>query len=326
VNLDIVHVRFAKQLAACVNVSVALLWVAAICAETPKDPPSIKPIESLWFLTIPRVASEADALLTKTLKQWQPTGVFDAVLLLKFPPTFVDSQQSNRRISAIMKETGGRFIVSTLPVGKEGWETSANQHFAQKLGLQYDPSKTMSQQEWLETLKNLDVDTWGWVLEHGARIPTPEEAGRSAGEFARFAKAQHKQAVIWLSAQALTHGMERLMRGICDATRADADFYVWMDLPGELVEAGESQWHKTMDSLLDKILTMTPKEKAVIQWLNNPQWLTGNVEGTKAYICACQAKGINHFAVLMPPQGLLDREPWREFYRTLPKVKPAPAR
>jgi hypothetical protein len=301
---------------------------AAAYAESPAESPGVQPIESLWLLTIPHVlgTGESDAALEKTLKQWQPTGVFDAALLLKFPPTFADPQDFNRRVTTLMKEVGGRFIISTLPVGKEGWESSANERFAQKLsaaGVKYDPSKALSQREWLETLKDLNVDTWAWVLEHGARIPSPEEAGRSAGEFARIAKSQHKQAVIWLTAQALTHGMERLMQGICEATRSDADFYVWMDIPGESLAAGESQWRETTNSLLDKILLLTPKEKTVIQWLNNPKWPTGNVEGTKTYIRLCQAKGINRFGVLCPPQGLLDREPWREFYRTLPKAKTA---
>jgi hypothetical protein len=329
-NFLIAHDRNAKHMAAWIIGQTVLALAVAAHAETPKESPGIQPIESLWLLTIPHFpgTSESDAALAKTLKQWQPTGVFDACSLLKFPPTFTDPQDFNRRANALMKEVGGRFIISTLPVGKEGWETSANERFAQKLataGSHYDASKAMSQQEWLETLKDVNADTWAWVMEHSARMPTPEEAGRSAGEFARVAKAQHKQAVIWLTAQALTHGMEGLMQGICDATRADADFYVWMDLPGESLSAGEPQWPETMNSLLDKIRKMTPPQKTVIQWLNNPRWPTGNVEGTKTYIRLCQAKGINRFGVLMPPQGLLDREPWREFYRTLPKKTRAAA-
>ena len=114
------------------------------------------------------------------------------------------------------------------------------------------------------------------------------------------------------------------MRSVCQATRADADFFVWMDLPGESLQAGEAQWRETLDQLLDKALACTPKEKTVIQWLNSPRWPTKDVEGTKAYISVCQAKGINRFCMLCPPQGLLDREPWQEFYRTLPKIKTKP--
>ena len=99
-----------------------------------------------------------------------------------------------------------------------------------------------------------------------------------------------------------------------------------MDLPGESLQAGESKWQETMGGLLDKILKMTPKEKTVIQWLNNPHWPTGSVEGTKTYIRICQAKGINRFGALLPPQGLLDQEPWRDFYRTLPKAKAVTAK
>ena len=126
-----------------------------------------------------------------------------------------------------------------------------------------------------------------------------------------------------MTAEALTRGHEDLMQGISKATRTDADYYVWMDLEAESLRAGESRWQETMGELLDKILMLCSKEKTVIQWINSPRWMAKDVEGTKAYISVCQAKGINHFAVLMPPQGLLDREPWREFYRTLPKVKAA---
>ena len=115
------------------------------------------------------------------------------------------------------------------------------------------------------------------------------------------------------------------MEGICNATRADVDFIVWMDLPGETLQAGEARWRETMDRLLDKILKLSPPEKTVIQWLNNPKWPTKDVEGTRAYISICQDRGIDRFCLLAPPQ-LLEREPWREFYRTLPKKAAAAAR
>lgn len=153
-------------------------------------------------------------------------------------------------------------------------------------------------------------------------MPTPEQAARSAGEFVRFTKAQHRRAVIWLSGQAFGRApMEELMRRICEATRVDADFLAWMDLPGESLKAGESQWRETLDHLLDKILALTPKEKTVIQWSHNPRWPAKDVAGTEAYIRTCQAKSINRFCVLAPGQGL-DREPWSQFYRTLPKSRP----
>ena len=84
-----------------------------------------------------------------------------------------------------------------------------------------------------------------------------------------------------------------------------------------------------MDHLLDKILALTPKEKTVIQWLNNPQWPTKDVAGTKAYIRVCQVKGINRFMLLSgfgPAPQSLDHDPFRGFYRTLPKIHAAAAK
>jgi hypothetical protein len=60
-------------------------------------------------------------------------------------------------------------------------------------------------------------------------------------------------------------------------------------------------------------------------FLVDPRWPARGVAGTTAYITVCRAWGINRFCVLFPPQGSVDREPWREFHRTLPESK-APAR
>jgi hypothetical protein len=312
----------------------ALLPVVAAAAKAPEDAPVVKPIESFWYLSVPPLTSTGEANATRAkvqiIKEWQQANVFDAYLVLQLPPTFADPQGAVERANALMNEAGGRCISEILPVGKEGWESSANERLAKRspgAGAQFDAGRAMTQAQWLDMLKDLHSDTWAWILEQPARLPTPEQAARSAAEFVRLAKAQHKQTVIWLSAQALSRGgaIEKLMEGVCNATRADADFIAWMDLPSETLQAGESRWRETMDQLLDKILKLSPPEKTVIQWLNNPKWPTRDVEGTRAYISICQAKGINRFCLLAPPQ-LLERDPWREFYRGLPKKNTAAAR
>jgi hypothetical protein len=312
----------------------ALMPGVAAAADVLEDPPVVKPIEILWLssagpLTISGSA-EATRAKVQVIKEWQQAKVFDAFVLLQFPPTFADPLGAVERSNALMKEAGGRWISLILPVGKEGWEPSYNERLATKnarAGTQFDAGRAMTQAQWLDMLKDLHADTWAWVLEQPARMPTPEQAARSATEFIRLAKAQHKQTVIWLTAQALTRGgrVEELIAGICNATRADADFIAWMDVESETLQAGESRWRETMAQLLDKILTLSPREKTVIQWINNPKWPAKDVEGTKAYISICQAKGINRFCLLAPPQ-LLEREPWREFYRTLPKKDVAAAK
>ena len=325
-NFLVAHDRLAKHMAVWIIGQAVLLSATAAQAETPQTVPSVRPIESLWHLSIPHVTSDGDAVRAQSLKQWQQAKVFDAFMMNKFPPTLSDEKDFNSRANAMIREVGGRFIIATVPVGKEGWETSANQRMAQKFaaaGGHYDASKTMTQLQWLETSKDLETGTWVWVLEQPARMPTSEQAARSASEFVRFAKAQHKKAAIWLSAQAFGRApMEDLTQRICEATRASADFFGWMDLPGASLQAGESRWRETMGPLLDKILALTPKEKTVIQWSHNPQWPAKDVAGTETYISICQAKGINRFAVLAPPQGL-SREPWRQFYCGLPKASSA---
>jgi len=289
-------------------------------------------MESLWYLSIPHVTGDGAASRAEELKEWHKANVFDAFMLNKLPPTLSEEKDFNKRANALIKEVGGPFIIATVTVGKEGWETSGNWRMAQKfaaVGSHPNASKTMTQSDWLATFKDLESDTWAWVLEQPARMPTPEQAAQSASEFVRYAKTQHKQAVIWLSAEAfgppsLKQGMiekfRMLEQRICEATRADADYFGWMDLPGVSLQAGEARWRETLGPLLDKILALSPKEKTVIQWSHNPRGPTKDVAGTEAYISICQAKGINRFCVLAPWQGL-DREPWSQFYRRLPKVK-----
>ncbi len=321
------NIPSSTKLAIPLAAAIASTLTATVPAQPAGQTPALKPVESLWWVSTRRFpgTSESDAALSRVLKEWQPTGIFDAFILLKLPPTFADGQEFNRRASELIRDAGGRYIISTLPVGVEGWESCVNQRFAQKTigtGGRYDASKAQPQAEWLNTLTNLQADTWAWVLEQPARMPTPEEAGRSAAEFVRIAKAHHKKAALWLSAQALTHGggFERLTAAICQAG-TNADYLTWMDLPGETLRNGESKWQETMAQLLDRILTLTPKEKTVMQWLPKPRWPTKDVAGTTAYLANCQAKGINRFCLLFSPQGF-NQDSWSQFFRSLPK-KPA---
>jgi len=293
--------------------AIIVLYAISARAQAPAELPAIKPIESLW-LTSPQLFTGPST----ELKNWR--RVFDGIMLLKLPPTFSDNGDFTTRANALIKDVGGEFVLVTLPVGTEGWESSANRRLAERQpGGHYDPAKAVPQLQWLETLRGIDSSTWAWILEQPARMPSPEQAAKSAAEFVRFAKAQHKKAAIWLSAEALTKPrFEELTRSICEATSAGADFYGWMDLPGAAMQAG-ANWQESLNALLDEILAMTPREKTIIQWSHLPNLPTKDVAGTTAYIIACQAKGINRFCLLSRPQ-FLGRSPWNDFYRRLPKT------
>jgi hypothetical protein len=114
-------------------VSIAMLAVSA-GAQPPKDAPAVRPIESLWLTSVQPFpgSSERDAVLAKTLKRWRQVKVFDAVMLLKLPPTFADEKEFTAQANALIKEVGGEFVIVTLPVGIEGWESSANQRLARR--------------------------------------------------------------------------------------------------------------------------------------------------------------------------------------------------
>jgi len=93
----------------------------------------------------------------------------------------------------------------------------------------------------------------------------------------------------------------------------EVDDVVWMDLPIVSQDPGQS-----LESLLGRIVSLTPREKVRIQWTHHPNLITRDPSGTLTYIATCQAQGIHRFVLLADP-SLLQQEPWATFYRTLPK-------
>jgi acetyl esterase/lipase len=279
----------------------------------------LRPIASLWWAPDGFLSAENEAGLTAALLKWNAAGVFDAFPMRILPPTFVAPDDVLTRFQRLNKAVDGRIILSTFPVGTEGWETSNNQTLAQRLErleVRFDPSRALGQGEWLERLKGAGAGTWAWVLEQPVRSRlAPETTAASAAEFIRFARAQDKTAVLWLSAMGLTNPTLRtILESVCTETRDRADYFVWMDLPGVSLET-------PLEGLLDQILALGPHEKTVIQWTHNPRLPTRDPVGTRSYIAACQAKGINRFCLFLSP-ATLEEEPWRGFYQSLRQHAP----
>lgn len=293
------------------------------------------PINTIWFAPATLLTADTEKDLTAKLKQWKTAGTFDGFPIRILPPTFADPQDFIPRANALNEVLGGTLIIGTFTVGKDGWETSFNERFARQFGFSYDASKAMSQSEWLKTMSALTADAWAWVLEQPAQMPPPVEAtARSAAEFTEIAKAQNRKVIIWISAMGLQpEPLLAVLRRVIEASRARADYFVWMDLPGVVLqqtlgrrpnspEEGRMtpQMLATMEKLLDQIVALTPPEKTLIQWTHSPFLPTQDVEGTVAYIAACQRKGINRFVLFLSLQGL-EQEPWRSFYHSLPRQR-----
>jgi hypothetical protein len=300
-----------------------------------KQADELKPIEAIWFAPATLLTAETEKELTTKLKQWKAWGTFDGFPMRILPPTFADPKGFIPRANALNDALGGRLIMGTFTVGTEGWEASFNERFARQFSFPYDASKAVPQSEWLKIMSALTADTWAWVLEQPAQMPPPVEAtARSASEFVQIAKAQKRKVIIWISAMGLQpESLLAVLRRVIEATRTQADYFVWMDLPGVVLqqtlgrrpnspEEGRMtpQMLATMEKLLDAIVALTPPEKTLIQWTHNPFLPTQDVKGTVAYIAACQRKGINRFVLFFSLQGL-EQEPWHSFYRSLPKVE-----
>jgi len=275
----------------------------------------IKPPISLWWIAAEALTSKNSAAVAASVEQWQRAGVFDAVSVGMLPPTFADLDESIALVNRLNRTAGGRLIAGMFPAGTEGWETSFNERFAERLApldVRFDKTRAINRTQWLEKIRNIEAPTWAYVLEQPARRPTPEEAASAVSAFVQRAKQENRQAVLWLSAMMLRDpsGTETARR-IWRAAGEHVDYVVWMDLPIVSQEPGRS-----LEALLDVIVGLTPKDKVVIQWNHNPRLITKDPAGTLTYIATCQAKGISRFVVLAHP-GLLQQEPWATFYRQL---------
>jgi len=288
----------------------------------------LQPLNSFWYLDTNQLTSDRMTLLSSTLPAWLNARVFDGFMWDVMPPTFGDPQPTIELLNTLNGTLGGKVIAATLPVGTVGWETSYNSKFAAKNGYTYDATKAVSEQQWLQSLATLQEETWAWVEEQPATMPTPDEAAASASTFVVGAKAQGKKTVIWLSAQALGPQLP-MLQAICAATKDTADYFGWMDIPGLIAlnalghnPTSEQEAEMTpamlaqLSQTLDAILALTPVGKTYIQWINGENSPTQDVAGTAAYIAGCQQKGINNFVLLMNVNSL-GKDPWKSFYMSL---------
>jgi acetyl esterase/lipase len=278
--------------------------------------PPLKPIAALWWAPDGFLDEASEPALNNALVRWNAAGVFDAFPTRILPPTFTDPDDFLARARRLNRVLGDRLILATFPVGKEGWETSNNEPMAERLGrfgVRFDRTRALTQADWLKRLNAGDASTWAWVLEQPMRAAlTPERAATSAAEFIEFARGQNRKVVLWLSAMGLTNpALRAVLEKVCAAARDRADYFVWMDLPGVSLET-------PLEGLLTQVVGLTPRARTVIQWTHNPRLPTRDPTGTRAYIAACQAQGINRFCLFLAP-ATLDQEPWRGFYGSLRK-------
>lgn len=275
----------------------------------------INPITELWWIAAEGLTQRNSSAVVAAVEQWNREAVFDAVSVGILPPTFYDLDASIQLANQVNKAARGRLIAGMFPTGTQGWETSCNQRFADRLArldVQFDKTQEMPLAVWLEKISRIEAPCWALVLEQPARRPTAEEAATATEQFVRCAKKENRKAVLWLSAMMLRTAMDtRTAADILKAVGEQVDYVVWMDLPAVSQDSGHS-----LESLLDAIIELSPKDKIVIQWNHNPRVVTKDPEGTLAYIATCQGKGLNRFVVLAPP-GLLQQEPWATFYRQL---------
>jgi hypothetical protein len=294
---------------------IALLEALSKARSGSQTPAAGQPIKTLWWIAAEALTKKNAAVVTAAVKEWLTTGAFDAVSVGLLPPTFVDFQESISLVNQLNKAADGRLIAGMFPAGKDGWETSFNERFAERLaplGVQFDKTRAVAREEWLARTRQIEAPMWAYVLEQPTRRPTAEEVESSIKAFVQRAREENKQVVLWLSGMMFRNPTDiDLVRRVWRQVGDQVDYVVWMDLPGVSQEPGRS-----LEALLDVALSLTPKEKMVIQWNHHPRLVTKDPEGTLKYIATCQAKGLHRFVVLANP-ALLQDEPWATFYRGL---------
>ena len=231
----VAHDRLAKHIAWIIAPAV-LLSAAVVQAETPQAVPSIQPIrEPLASFNSACYERGRCRNGRRHSSSGKRAKVFDAFMMQKFPPTLSDEKGFNSRANALIKEVGGRFIIATLtpPVwqGKAGKPATTNawrRNSPHGAGIT-TPAKPLPQLEWLETFKDLQSDTWALGAGAAGAHAHAGAGGGAVGQRVRPLRQseQHKQAVIWLSAEAfgqpsLQKGMLEkmllLQQRICEAT------------------------------------------------------------------------------------------------------------
>jgi len=307
----------------CANTGVCpllFLVLASVGMELPsagQASTKVQPIETLWWIAAEALTERNAARVEAAIQQWQEARTFDAFSVGILPPTFYEPTLSVRLANRVHQKAPDRLVVGLFPTGLQGWETSFNQQFAERLaplGVRYDPTRAMTCEQWLDSLPQIVAPELAYVLEQPVRKPTSAEVGASAKAFAQVARKKGKRVALWLSAMMLRQPKETEIVGhLWTAVGKQVDDVVWMDLPIVSQEPGQS-----LNSLLSLILSITPREKVLIQFTHNPHLLTKDPSGTLAYIATCQGLGINRFVLLANP-SLLQQEPWQTFYRNLRK-------
>ena len=72
----------------------------------------------------------------------------------------------------------------------------------------------------------------------------------------------------------------------------------------------------TLEQVLDKVLSVTPADKTVMQYNHNRKLMTATPEGVREYVGDCRAKDIKSFCVLSP-LFVFSQSPWKELYTGL---------
>jgi|GEM_PF-684041 len=284
-----------------------------------------KRVESLWWIVAEALTETNGPVVERAIQQWQEVGTFDAFVVGILPPTFYDFPSSVRLVNQANQWALHRLVAGFFPTGTEGWETSSNEDFARRLaplGVRYDPGRSTTREQWLESLSQVAAPTWAYVLEQLARTPTHAELVASGEAFLRRAREERKSVVLWFSAMMLRQPESiGMVQQVWTTLEDQVDEVVWMDLPIVSQEPGQS-----LESLLRLILSFTSVEKVRIQYTHNPNLPTKDPSGTLDYIAICQRQGINRFVLLASP-FLLQQEPWNTFYRNFrhQNVGPSPA-
>lgn len=211
--------------------------------------------------------------------------------------------------NSLEREFPGKLIFAAGTVGTEGWETSCHPRRA-------NPDFRVSQEQWLQGLEALRVRRLALLLSHFAvPHPDPEAVAAYVARFARFCRRHDRECFVWLSAQMLPRGEEGLARAVVAAAGGDVDHYVWMDAPALVYVSGDYG----LSELLGKLVSITPPEKTVLQFVPHPRHLNSPERATE-YLAAAQQHGIRSAAVLGRVENL-DLPGWSEFWRTLPRAR-----
>lgn len=229
-----------------------------------------------------------------------------------------------RRLQMACRALPDHVIISTPPIGDEGWEANHDRARMERLVGKdaVEDIGRLTRRQHLAHLSRVEAAGYALNLSHlglGSPAPKPEAVSFYADTFAAMCKEKNRRCFLWFSTKALADaGASAVISRVVEATKGRVEGYVWTEAPPLAVPN-----QPPLDATLAKVVEITPVDKTVMQYHHGKKLQTGTPKGVVEFTSACRQTKVDAFAVVAP-WSQLNAKLWGDFYqvKTPPKANP----